>query len=68
MDEVAQGPALKVIAGGNQLARANGEQILRDAAGVMSDYLTQRLAEVAETDPLREQIQDLAVQHRALAG
>jgi hypothetical protein len=55
------------VAGGDG-TNVTGEAVLREWARLSADYLTMRLADVAEHDPLRGEIEALASRYVALTG
>ena len=57
---------LRVIEGGGE--GATGENVLRDWMRFSAEYITLRLPEVPADDPLRDELQALALRQTALVG
>lgn len=60
-------PVLRVMEGGGA-GEVSAAQVLREGARLFADYITQRLGEVAETDPERGRAEAAAERLRSLAG
>ena len=56
------------IVGEQDATTATGEAVLRGWANISAGYLTRRLEEISEADPLRDEIEALAARYVLLAA
>ena len=68
MGELRRTRHLTAVTGHMELATVTGEQVMREGAQLLADFLTRRLAELRTEDPWCDVIAADASRLRALAG